>query len=192
MPDQSSTPELSLESTASLIHALNRGDHAARDRLFARCLPLLRKWAHGRLPRAGRSLSDTDDLVQVSLIRALNNVERFQAGHPGALLAYLRKILLNTVREELRRGQRKAAMPLEHEIADSSPGTLESVLGQEVLDQYEQALDKLTEKQRNAVILRLEFDMTYPEIAIEMELDSSDAACMLVVRGLAELAQRMA
>ncbi len=181
-----------LESTATLVHALQHGDEGARERLFARCLPLLRRWAHGRLPRRARDLADTDDLVQVSLLRALNNMDRFEAGRPGALLAYLRTILLNTVREELRRSERRSAdRHAEVEPVDAAPSVLERAIGQQTLDAYERALALLTEKQRNAVILRLEFDMTYPEIALELESESSDAARMLVVRGLAELTRRM-
>jgi len=185
-------PDAPLESTATLVHALQDGDLAARERLFARCLPLLRRWARGRLPRAGRSLADTDDLVQVSMIRALKNMERFEAGRPGALLAYLRTILLNTVREELRRSQRCVApTSLQHDPADSAASVLECAIGQQTLDSYERALEALTEKQRHAVILRLEFDMTYPEIAAELMTESSDAARMLVVRGLATLTRTM-
>ena len=120
-------------------------------------------------------------------------MDRFEAGRPGALLAYLRTILLNAVREELRRSDRRAAdRHSETEPADAAPSVLERAIGQQTLDAYEQALESLTEKQRNAVILRLEFDMTYPEIALELEVDSSDAARMLVVRGLAELNRSMA
>ncbi|MBY6204580.1 sigma-70 family RNA polymerase sigma factor [Halomonas denitrificans] len=182
----------SLESTATLVRALQDGNAAARERLFQRCLPLLRRWAHGRLPQRARDLADTDDLVQVSLLRALNNMDRFEAGRPGALLAYLRTILLNAVREELRRSDRRSAdRHAEVEPADDAPSVLERAIGQQTLDAYERALSVLTEKQRNAVILRLEFDMTYPEIAMEMEAESSAAARMLVVRGLAELTRRM-
>ncbi len=185
--------DLPLESTTALIDAIRAGDFDARDRLFHRCLPLLRRWARGRLPAFARDLADTEDLVQVSLLRALNNIERFEAGRPGALLAYLRKILLNAVREELRRsGRRPKAAATETELPDPAASVVERAIGQQTLEHYEAALERLTEKQRNAVILRLEFDMTYPEIATELESESSDAARMLVVRGLAELARRMA
>jgi hypothetical protein len=47
------------------------GTAAARERLFARYLPVLKRWAHHRLPRAARALRDTDDLVQDTLLNAL-------------------------------------------------------------------------------------------------------------------------
>jgi RNA polymerase sigma factor (sigma-70 family) len=182
-----------LESTAELMQAYQGGDLSARDRLFERCLPMLRKWAHGRLPSVGRGMADTDDLVQVSMLRAFNNLDRFEANRPGALLTYLRTILLNSIRDELRRSQRKPlGSTLEQsQYAHPEAGVLEQVIGQEVLDQYENALSGLTEKQRDAVILRLEFEMTYPEIAAELQVDSSDSVRMLVVRGLSELVRTM-
>ena len=182
-----------LETTTDLMQAYHDGDLAARDQLFERCLKLLRSWAHGRLPSAGRGMADTDDLVQVSMLRAFNNLDRFEASRPGALLAYMRTILLNSIRDELRRSQRKPlGSTLEQsQLADPAAGVLERVIGQETLDQYEQALSKLTEKQRNAVILRLEFEMTYPEIAAELQVESSDSVRMLVVRGLTELVRTM-
>lgn len=184
--------ERPLESTQTLLLAFRAGDFSARERLVQRCLPLLRRWAHGRLPRHGRSLSETDDLVQVSVLRALNKLEHFEADRPGALLAYLRRILLNLVREELRRsGRRPTSDRPADDLADPGANALECAIGQQTIDAYEHALEQLTEKQRNAVILRLEFDMTYPEIAAELAAESSDAARMLVVRGLAELARRM-
>ncbi|MEO6461823.1 MAG: hypothetical protein ABIP29_01995, partial [Candidatus Eisenbacteria bacterium] len=75
IPEEDSIPaEEGLEATSLLLERCRAGDTAARDRLFQRFLPLLRRWAHGRLPASARPLADTDDLVQVSLVRALNHV----------------------------------------------------------------------------------------------------------------------
>ena len=42
------------ESTAGLIRRVRSGEAEARDQLMARCLPLLRRWAHGRYEEAAR------------------------------------------------------------------------------------------------------------------------------------------
>ncbi|MEM1081191.1 MAG: sigma-70 family RNA polymerase sigma factor [Pseudomonadota bacterium] len=182
-----------LESTTELVQAYRSGDRSARERLFERCMPMLKRWAHGRLPSVGRGMADTDDLVQVSMLRAFNNLDRFDSKRPGALLAYLRTILLNSIRDELRRSQRKPVGSTlnQSQLIDPKAGVLDQILGQETMDQYEHALSQLTEKQRNAVILRLEFEMTYPEIAAELQVDSSDSVRMLVVRGMSELVRSM-
>ena len=93
-----------LESTKTLILRVRNGDAAARERLVARFLPALQRWAHGRLPAKARGMVETDDVVQVSLMRALSRVEEFDPRRQGAFLAYLHRILLNSIREEIRRG----------------------------------------------------------------------------------------
>ena len=87
-----------LEPTVDVIRRVQSGDISARDQLLARFLPLLRRWAHGRLPRQIRDLNDTDDLVQVTLVKELARLDQFECAGPGAFLAYLREALLNQVR----------------------------------------------------------------------------------------------
>src|SRR5262245_12569360 len=98
-----SGPLLPHENTAVLLEGVRRGDAAARERLFARYLPVLRRWAHQRLPQDARGLRDTDDLVQDTLLSALRRVNDFEHRGEGAFLAYLRQILMNSVRDGVRR-----------------------------------------------------------------------------------------
>ncbi|MCB1033103.1 MAG: sigma-70 family RNA polymerase sigma factor [Acidobacteria bacterium] len=177
----------SLASTATLIHRIQQGELGARDLLVERCLPLLKRWAHGRLPAYGRDLSETDDMVQVTLMRAMGRIDSFHPERQGAFLAYLRQILLNTIRNELRTQKRRPTTePLEGELPPSSGSGSRDLVAD--LDAYEKALGKLGEAQRQAVILRLEFGMTFPEIAEEVDLPSADAARMSVSRALVEIA----
>lgn len=181
-----------LESTATLIRRLQDGDAAARSVLVERCLPLLRRWAHGRLPAYGRDLSETDDLVQTTFIRALGGVERFRPERQGAFLAYLRQILLNVVRDEIRGSRRRPAMvSLEEEPVDMQPSVHDLMAGGQTMEAYERALETLNERQRQAIILRVEFGLTFPEIAAELDMASGNAARMHVSRGLVKLAEAM-
>ena len=74
-----------LETTASLLDRVRDGDARASDDLVQRYLPALQKWAHGRLPRRARDINDTDDLVQITLLKALESVRGFDPQHKGAL-----------------------------------------------------------------------------------------------------------
>src|SRR5262245_61483470 len=103
-------PAISLESTAALLEGARRGDTAARDRLLARMLPSLRQWSHGRLPAGARDLSDTDDLVQVALIRAVDQIGDFESRREGSFLAYLRRSVLNQIKDHVRRVTRRGGM----------------------------------------------------------------------------------
>lgn len=184
--------EAVIESTTRLIREAQSGDGTARDRLFARCRPLLRRWARGRLPHFARDLTDTEDLVQTAMIRAFTNFERFEARGKGSFLAYLRTITLNAVKEELRRSGRRPEDTERFEPADDSPNpVLEGAISADTLADYEAGLEQLDEQRRQAVVLRLEFGLSYGEIAAELDLPSEDAARMKVSRALVRLAELM-
>jgi RNA polymerase sigma-70 factor (ECF subfamily) len=176
------------EATAVLLDRARRGDGGARDQLAARFLPLLQRWAHGRLPPPARGAVDTDDLVQVTLIKALAHLDSFEPEREGAFLAYLRRILLNQLRDELRRARPGREEIAEH-LPDRAPSVVEKAIGREVLERYEAALGELDERQREAVILRLEFDYSHEEVAQAVGCPSANAARMLVSRALLRLAE---
>jgi RNA polymerase sigma-70 factor, ECF subfamily len=181
-----------LESTAVLLARIRAGDEAARDRLLSRYLPALRRWAHGRLPAGARDLSETDDLVQNTLIRSLSHLEGFEARHEGAFLAYLRQILLNQVRDEIRRVARRPGQEaLEEDLQGNAPSPLEETIGVDTLERYEAALLRLTPQQHEAVVMRIEMGFSNEEIAQAIGAPTANAARMLVVRGLLRLSEEM-
>ena len=180
------------EATVSLIQRIRAGDGRAKDVLFSRYLPLLRRWAHGRLPLRARDAADTDDLVQVTLIRALNNVHEFDVRHPGSFLAYLRQILLNEVRSQIRKSaQNLPNVSLsEDTTAADAPVIIEQLIGSERLDAYQAALNKLPRRQQELLVMRIEFGMTYPEIALETD-STPDAVRVMATRAAALLARKL-
>ncbi len=179
-------------STGILLGLIQQGDDRARDELFRRCLPLLRRFAHGRLPHFRRDMAETDDLVQITLVRALNRLEEFESKGPGAFLAYLRTIMMNAVRDEIRKHGRKpqSTDSLDKGI-ETGDSVVEQAVGLETLEAYEKALSTIKQESREAIILHVEFDMSYAEVALELELSSSNAARMRIKRGLKELATQM-
>lgn len=182
-----------MESTASLLALTREGDASARERLFRRYLPLLQRWASGRLPSGARDLMDTDDVVQVTLLRALEKVGEFEPRHEGAFLAYLRQALLNQIRDQARRAKRRPeTTPVSEDLPDARPSPLEDRVRSELMERYEAALEKLNERQRQAVVLRLEMGFTHAEVAGALDgCPSGDAARMLVARALVRLAESM-
>src|SRR5262245_51348216 len=63
-----------LESTYQLLERAQSGDSGALDRLMARHVTPLRRWATGRLPQWARDLADTDDLVQDTLLQTFKRL----------------------------------------------------------------------------------------------------------------------
>jgi RNA polymerase sigma-70 factor (ECF subfamily) len=181
-----------LDTTADLLARVRSGDRAAREVLFARVLPPLRRWAHRRLPAGARDLSDTDDLVQTAFLRALARLDSFEARGQGAFLAYLRQILLNALRDEVRRvARRPAGEEVGESLADPGPSPLEMTMGRVALERYERGLARLTPDQQEAILLRVELDLSHQEIADLLGKPSANAARMFVARALIALAEAM-
>jgi RNA polymerase sigma factor (sigma-70 family) len=186
------TTESPIESTQRLLARANAGDQDAIERLFARCLPPLRRWASGRLPRWARDMADTQDLVQETVLNTFRRLGQFEPRHEGALQAYLRQALMNRIRDELRRSQRRPPPdPLggDHVNEDASP--LEIAIGRQTLERYETALERLRPEDREAIVGRVELGMSYDELADALSKPSRDAARMAVARALMRLAGEM-
>ena len=181
-----------LESTFRLIERAQAGDAEALDRLIARHMPPLKRWARGRLPQWARDLADTDDLVQDALLQTFKRIGDFEVRGPGALQAYLRQAILNRVRDELRK---KARRPDETDLdglAASSRGSpLEEAIGREAIERYERALSAMRPEEREAIIGRVEMGYSYEELAEALGKPSADAARKAAQRALVRLAQQM-
>jgi RNA polymerase sigma-70 factor (ECF subfamily) len=184
-------PETGAEDPDSSINLLSRirdGDAEALNRLIARHLPPLQRWARGRLPRGIRDLEDTADLVQETVIQAIKHLNHFEYRREGALQAYLRHAVYNRIRMQFRRQQsRPARTELDSEHADVSASPLEQAVGREAVERYERALARLKPEDREAVIAKMELDCSYGELARALGKPSADAARMAVGRALMRL-----
>lgn len=189
-PDRPDAQGRDLESTADLLMRVRVGDEAARRRLDHLYRPVLRRLAHGRIPLRARDLVDTDDIVQDTLIRAFNQVERFEPRREGAFLAYLRQILFNRIRDEARRAMRRPPHDELHEdIVEAGPTPLEEAIGADLLDAYEKALSQLPADQQEAVVLKIEFGYSRSQLAEALGRPSIDAARMFTARALVRLTE---
>lgn len=183
---------MSVDSTQELVERAQAGDERASTALVQKHLPALRRWAHGRLPRAARDLSETDDLVQVTMMRALKNLPAFDVKGSGAFFGYLRHVLTNLLRDEMRRlSRRPAHEEVSPEMVSSAPTPMQATLDLETLQAYEKALRKLDGEQRELVVMRVELGLGHEEIAARSGSPSANAARMRVARALARLAELM-
>ena len=181
-----------LESTATLLVRVRSGENGAAGQLLERYMPLLRSWAHGRLAPASRGLMDTDDLVQETLASALGRLAEFEPRHEGAFLAYVRRILLNKIRDQARAASRRPGLvPLGEHEASTQSTPLEEVIGWEAADRYDGALSRLPEDRQAAVILRVELGYSYEALAAAIGCPTANAARLLVTRSLSQLAREM-
>lgn len=191
-PEGGIPPPAEVETTLRLLTDVRAGDADALERLLARYVPELSRWARGRLPGWARDISDTHDLVQETLFRVFTRLDGFEYRGEGALGAYLRQALMNRIRNEIRRARtRPAGSALDPEALDPSPSPLDAAVAAETREQYEAALMRLKPDDRELVIARVELGLTYAEMAEMLNRPSADAARMAVVRALVRLAEDM-
>ncbi len=183
------TPLLSDEPTLELVVRAQGGDRPAMEALLERCLPPLKRWAHGRLPAVARGNMDTGDLVQEAALHVLGCLDRFEPRHVGAMQAYLRQSVINRIRDEIRRIGRNPP-PLElydqHESDRTTP--LEAAIQAEAYEHYREALLKLSTKDREMIVARIEVQWSLSEIAHRFGMRTVDAARMAVSRAVKKLA----
>ena len=126
------------------------------------------------------------------MIVALKHLDSFDCRGDGALQAYLRQGVVNRIRNEIRkRSFRGASESLDSGVADDGTSPLEAAIASQTFARYDAALGRLKPLERDAVIARLEFQMSYEEIAAAIDSPTANAARMTVVRALTRLAAEM-
>ena len=187
MADESSVL-LSDEPTIELIARARSGDAVATEALLQRCLPPLKRWAHGRLPSVARGSLDTDDIVQSAALHLLKRLDRFEPQHVGAMQAYLRQSVINRIRDEMRRiGRQPPPIELPEELPSDRSSPLESAIQTEAYERYLKALGKLRPRDRELIVGRIEMQWTFPEIHHRFEFSTIDAARVAVGRAIRRL-----
>jgi RNA polymerase sigma factor (sigma-70 family) len=192
MSDEVLDPSECDDTTTDLLERARAGDKDALNLLLERHIPPLKRWASGRLPRWARDIADTTDLVQETIMQTLRHLDRFEHRGDGALQAYLRQAVINRIRNALRSlATRGARVTLDSRVEDDATSPLDAAIAQQTLDQYDAALQRLKPEEREAIVSRVEFGLSYAEIAELLQKPSANAARMTVVRALVRLAEEM-
>jgi RNA polymerase sigma-70 factor (ECF subfamily) len=185
-------PRLDAESSFDLLARAHDGDAEALNELCSRYLPRLERWAHGRLPAWARDALDTHDLVQDTLAQVFQKIPAFEPRHEGSFPAYVHLALRNRLLDAIRRAQRRPTPEaLDPSRPDRGPSPLEAAIGQQTLEHYEEALQRLKIDDQAVVVLRIELGYTDKEIAEELGKPSTPAAHMAAKRALVRLAKEM-
>jgi RNA polymerase sigma factor (sigma-70 family) len=183
---------LSDEPTIELVVKARGGNREAVEALLQRCLPQLRRWAHGRLPPAARGSLDTGDLVQETVLHVLRRLDMFEPRHVGAMQAYLRQSVINRIRDEVRKiGRQPAPDELPEDLASDLTSPLEAAVQTEAYERYRDALTELSPRDREMIVARIEAQWSHAEIAKRFGIPTPDAARMAISRALRRLTDRL-
>jgi RNA polymerase sigma-70 factor (ECF subfamily) len=155
------------DPSAELMLRLRDGDESAFDQLVER-------WQGPLINFFYRSLSSyeqAEDLTQMVFIRLYRAAPKYEAR--AKFSTYLFQIARRLLINEFRRSQRKPLDPWD-------PADLQAVTSgksqqrySEIEEAFEQCLKKLPEKQRTAILLLKQQELSYQEIASAMEATES-------------------
>jgi RNA polymerase sigma-70 factor, ECF subfamily len=183
---------ISDEPTIELVISARAGDRRALEALLERCLPPVKRWAHGRLPAYARGALDTGDLVQEAAMHVLARLDKFEPRHVGAMQAYLRMSVVNRIRDEIRRvGRRPETVELLTEPTSDDTSPLEVAIRGEAYERYRSAIGKLRPRDREMVVARVEMQWTVEQIVQRFRMPSLDAARVAVSRALKRLTAQL-
>ena len=167
-------------------------DSMSVDTLVQTCLPSVQRWAHGKLPRGARGDFDTKDLVQEAALRMLKRRYLFEPRHAHSVQAYMRRTIMNLVRDEARRlARRPETVDLGDEIPCEQTGPLDITIRAELRARYEEALRTLRPKDRSLIVASVEEERHVSEIAHIFGLPSPAAARMAVTRAFNRLVRKL-
>jgi RNA polymerase sigma factor (sigma-70 family) len=188
-------PSVSLVPSTSfrLFVRARRGDLQALDRLFARLLPSVQRWARGQLPGWARRRLDTADLVQEAFVNLFRRLAHVEPKRRRALRAYLQESIRNRIRDEIRRaglGERSGKAGSGWLDPGTSP--LDRVIAAENAARYRSALERLPASEQELIVGRIELGYSYEQLALATGRPSSDAARVAVRRALLHLAEEIA
>lgn len=190
-------PAPTILSTRSLLQRVQDKDPEAQRKLFEVYQPRLLHFVHGRLPSEGRPALESIDLVQEIWLRACRSLEHFEPEGAGAFWAWLRRIARNALVDQYRKPR-----PTAESLVDADGSNVEvpghgttppaAVLRKEEEQHLEHALDELAERDKRAILLRLEVGLSFEEIAVDGRFPTADAARKCVTRTATRLSKRLA
>ena len=138
------------------------------------------------------SSEEAEDLCQDTFMKLINAADRYQP--EGKFQSWLFRIAGNQARSRLRRRKILRWLPLTDDY-DNAPSNdrdaLEQLSGQEERLAVQEALTRLPERQRQALVLKQYQDLSYQEIADAMETTVASVQ-MLLHRAMTALRKDLA
>ena len=130
------------------------------------------------------------------MFHTLRRLDRFEPQRDGALLGYLRRALLNRVRDQFRRASRRPQVDplvegLDERVANDEESPLDLVIGHDDRRRYEAALKRLRPIDRRAIVASIELGYNYEQLALVLDKPSGPAARLAVRRALLRLGEEM-
>jgi RNA polymerase sigma-70 factor (ECF subfamily) len=193
-------------SDEPLLKRARSGDREAGGELLARYRGYLRALARGRIDKGLRVRCDDSDLVQETLCEALRDLPGFAGTTEGQLLAWLRRMLLRNLADQIRRHKSRSRArdreeSLESLLDRSAPAVQAALAGgisspsarasrREESARLAEGLARLPADYREVLVLRNFQGLAFEEVARRMGR-SPGAVRMLWARSLERLQREL-
>ena len=155
-------------SDAELLEAFRRGDGRAFEALVRRYQrPVL-----GIARRFARDEDDAEDLAQRAFINAS---ERAGGWRGGSFKSWLFRIVVNLAKNHLRDTARFSRDDEEREPEPSAPEAHQRLEQREQQEALREAVARLPARQREVLLLRIDGDLPFAEIAVTLGITEVNA-----------------
>lgn len=182
----------SRDSSVLLRRARERSRDAL-DSVLGECGERLLAFVRLRLGPGLRGRLESGDIVQVTLMRAFQNIEQFEGQSRRSLTAWLVAIARNIIRDEAdyhHRQRRDMNRSVSLDEAGEVAGDVRSEVGRLILKEetmrLEKALESLDPAHREVILLRKYEELGFEEIGERLGR-SPDACRMLMARAMTRL-----
>jgi RNA polymerase sigma-70 factor (ECF subfamily) len=156
------------EGEDTLVHRAQAGDRAAFAGLVERYWERLYRWLY----HLTHDRHTAEDLTQEAFLKVLAHLERFRAG--TNFRAWLFRIAHNSFANHLRARARRRE-PLPDDLAASDQGPVAVLESRENLQELARAVAELPTEFRAALLLRVEEDLSFRQIAEVLGLTEETA-----------------
>ncbi len=184
-----------MSTSVQLLERARAGSNQALGTLLGRCGPKLLALIRARLGASLRRETESRDLLQSTLLKALVHFEEFR-GERGSLMAWLARIAENEIRDLATyhgRARRDAARRVSLDASPEAAFLIARVRSQtslvaqgERLERVERALETLSAEHREVIVLRMLEERGFAEVAERMGR-GPEACRMLFVRAMTAL-----
>jgi len=174
------------ETTRSLTERAKNGDRAAFDELVRRSGGHLRSAIEKDMGEALRQKVEVDDIVQETLVQALQSISKFEATHEGSFQQWLLGIARHVVLRAATRTRSAEALELDSELDGKDETPSRALRREERFARLDEALKSLSPEHQQVIRLSRIEGLKVKEIATRMSR-SPDAVMKLLSRALEKL-----
>jgi RNA polymerase sigma-70 factor (ECF subfamily) len=174
-----------------LVEKAQEGDREAFGELARGYRARLEALVRSRMGEAVRKALEPEDVVQETLTRALQSLDRFRWTREDSFLRWLGGIAENIIVKAASRLKRSATLQIPEDLPASGTSVSRRLRRNERLERLKEAISKLTPDQKEVVRLARIEGLKIKEIAARTGR-SADAVKQLMLRGLRSLRRNLA